>query len=249
MTVDEAIKYLEEIDQKYETEEDKNYYLVHGLSNVLKFIDDDDDEMLREKICERFSGGESKYLGFLDYVMLSSKKDIVSMKQEKHTSVKPKDHKEIHNIIDFYNEYDENLIRYIKGHLFIEYIMYTIIEKSLHKKTGEMSFYEKIKVLYKNNLINKKEKKLLISINKVRNDIAHVLDFKISFEKLFNLVKLSAECGVDYSDERIFDNKKISEEEYGIGGIIDELFPNLFCHLLYKNEKYFNDTEIYDYMA
>lgn len=247
MTVDEAIKYLEEIDKKYETEEDKNYYLVHGLSNVLKFIDDDDDEMLKEKICERFSGGESKYLGFLDYVMLSSQKDIVSKKQEKHTSVKLKDPKEIHSIVDFYYQYDENLIYYIKGHLFLEYIMNTISEKALNKRKN--TFSKKIYLLYNNNLISEKEKDLLVAINKLRNKIAHDLDFKLSFDELFGLVKMSAECGVDYSDDTIFDNRELSKEWYGIDGIINELFPNLFCHLLYRNEKYFNDMEIIDYMS
>lgn len=62
-------------------------------------------------------------------------------------------------------------------------------------------------------------------------------------------MKVSSECGVDFSDHTIYKNKKLCKELYGISGIINELFSNLFCHLLYKNEKNFIDEEIYDYIA
>lgn len=248
MTIDEAIKYLKEIDEKYQTEEDKNYYLVHGLTDVLNCMKDEDFEVLKEKIWENFSNCGKQYLSFLDYLHLVSNEDILSMDDEGNTSKQTVNHKEIHNIIDFYDEYDENLIRYIKGHLFLEYIMNTILEKSINTVIEKLTFNDKIYLLYKNHLINKKEKDLLISINRLRNRIAHVLEFQFSFDELFNIVKASAECGVDYSDYTIYMNRKLSKEWYGIGGIINELFPNLFCHLLYKNEKYFSDTEINKYM-
>lgn len=249
MTINDAIKYLENIDQKYQSKEDKNYYLVHGLSDVLKYIEDDDLEMLKDNLFKKFSVCARQYLSFLDYLVVVSKEDVLSMKQVKDTPDDSENRKEIHNIIDFYNEYDENLIRYIKGHLFLEYIMNIILEKSLNAEIGKHTFNKKIHLLYDNNFINNEEKNLLVSINRLRNKIAHVLDFKFSFDELFDLVKMSVECGVDYSDHTIFDNRKLSKEWYGVGGIINELFPNLFCHLLYKNEKYFNDMEIYDYMS
>ena len=45
-------------------------------------------------------------------------------------------------------EYDENLIRYIKGHLFLEYIMNTILEKSLNVEIGKHIFNKKMHLLY-----------------------------------------------------------------------------------------------------
>lgn len=249
MTIDEAIKYLEEIDQKYQTEEDKNYYLVHGLSDILNSVEDDNFEVLKENIYKKFSGSAKQYLSFLDYVIVASKENISSKKQSQKVYEKTDAHKEIHSILDFYNKYDENLIRYIKGHLFLEYIMNIILETSLNVEIGKQTFNNKIYLLYDNNLINNKEKELLVSINRLRNKIAHILDFEFSFDELFNILKMSAECGVDYSDNTIFRNRKLSEEWYGIDGIINELFPNLFCYLLYKNENYFNNTKIYDYMV
>lgn len=246
MTVNEAIRYLEEIDRKYQTEEDKNYYLVHGLSDVSNDLNDDDFEELKAEIWERFSKQGRQYLSFLDYLIVASKDNQVVKQHVNKTWIK---HKKIYNIIDFYNDYDENLIRYIKGHLFLEYIIETIIEKSLHIVVDKKdSFYVKIKCLKDNKIINEKEYDLLIKIKEIRNDIAHVLDYNISFNKLFNIVKLSAECGVDYSDSTIYKNRKLSKEWYGVKGLIDELFPNLFCHLLYENENYFKDEEIYKYM-
>ena len=249
MTVDEAMKYLQNIDENYQTEEDKNYYLVHGLANILKCMNREDFEVLKSKIMESYSRNAKQYLSFLDYLNLASKEKMLSMRHQKNNSKNLENHKEIHNIIDFYNEYDEQLIRYIKGHMFLEYIMNTILEKSLNTKTEKYTFNKKIYLLYEHNLINDKEKNLLISINKLRNKIAHVLDFEFSFDKLFDIVKASAKCGVDYSDCTIYKNKKLSKEWYGIDGIINELFPNLFCHLLYKNKEYFNDTEIYNYLT
>lgn len=76
-----------------------------------------------------------------------------------------------------------------------------------------------------------------------------MLDFEFSFDEFFEIVKALVKCGVDYSDHIISKNKKSSKEWYDIGGIINELFPNLFCNLLDKNEEYFNDKEIYNYLA
>lgn len=70
------------------------------------------------------------------------------MNQVKDGSEDSENHKEIHNIIDFHNEYDENLIRYIKGHLFLEYIMNTILEKSLNVEIGKHIFNKKMHLLY-----------------------------------------------------------------------------------------------------
>lgn len=144
----------------------------------------------------------------------------------------------ITNIIDFYNSYDENLIRYIKGHLFLEFAMNTIISKALNVNTEKKTFNNKIDLLFHNFLVSEKERDLLKVLNKERNKIAHNLDYTLTFDTLYDLVKLSDEAGVDYSDSTIYQDKKLSKEWYGIEGIMNELFPNTFCHLFYKNEQY-----------
>ena len=95
---------------------------------------------LKFSICAR------QYLSFLDYVIVCSKDDFMLIKDSNDTSIKLK---KIHNIIEFYTEYDENLIRYIKGHLFLEYLINTILKKSLNKECVKYTFCEKIRLLYK----------------------------------------------------------------------------------------------------
>ena len=85
-------------------------------------------------------------------------------------------------------------------------------------------------------------------INGIRNKIAHKLDFKLSFDEVFELVKLSNKCGVVYSDSTIYKNSKLSKEWYGINGAINELFPNHLSHFFEENEEYFEDEIIFDYL-
>lgn len=62
------------------------------------------------------------------------------------------------NIIDFYYNYDDVLISYIKGHLFLEFAMNIIYSKATDKDISEYSFYEKTNLLFDKNLITKNEK-------------------------------------------------------------------------------------------
>ena len=55
MIINDVIKYLGNIDQKYQRKEDKNYYLVHELSDVVKYIKDDDLELLKDNSFTKFS--------------------------------------------------------------------------------------------------------------------------------------------------------------------------------------------------
>lgn len=155
----------------------------------------------------------------------------------------------ITNIVDFYYSYNENLIRYIKGHLFLEFAMNTIVAKALNVNTEKKTFNNKIDLLFRNFLVSEKERDILRALNKERNEIAHNLNYTLTFNTLYYLVKLSDEAGVDYSDSTIYQDEKLSREWYGIEGIINEIFPNTFCHLFYKNEQYFEDNEILKYMS
>lgn len=126
--------------------------------------------------------------------------------------------------------------------------MNTIIEKALMYNRctiKKMTFSAKIKTLFKNSLISEEEKKLLSNINKHRNKIAHDLNYNLTFDILFNLVLLSVKAKVDFSDHAIYEDKKLSEEWYGIGGIINEIFPNIFFHLFFENKKFFQDNEFF----
>ncbi|MBW5456583.1 MAG: hypothetical protein E7C05_17140 [Clostridium botulinum] len=140
---------------------------------------------------------------------------------------------------------------FLRGHLYLEYILNVLIEKAIkskHKNEFD-TFYKKVCVLKDNKIIDDNMGKLLIAINKIRNKLAHQIDFKITFKMMFDLAVLSINAGVEYSDDGIFLNREYSEKSYGIEGIVYELFYNTFCQLLFDNEKYFIDNEILNYMS
>lgn len=246
MTTNEYMELFSKTDAEYDTVEEKNYQLVHKMMEILPAISDEQLEQIKVEITNKYP--YKQYSSFLEYVCLASKTDsaVADISDESAT---PLDSRSYTNIIDFYNDYDENLIRYIKGHLFIEFAINTILEKAAQKTASKCTFSKKIDLLFDGNFINESEKNLLKRINYFRNRIAHRLDYTLTFDTVFELVELSAKAGVDYSEETIFRNKKLSEEWYGITGILNELFPNTFCHLLYRNEQYFEDNEIMKYMC
>ena len=149
------------------------------------------------------------------------------------------------NIIDYFNEFDPNLINFIKGHLFVENCMKKILDKTEKEKGTSDKFSGKVSQMLIYNLIDQDTASLLHRINKIRNNIAHDLFYKLTFTEVFSIVEESAKIGVDYSDENIY-NIEVAEEYYGLEGLIKELFPNLFCHLIYINEDKFEQSEVLD---
>ncbi len=247
MTIVECMQELSLVDNKYSREEDKNYFLVHKMMELLTLIEDENLEALKDEIFKKYT--YNSYSSFLKYICIMSKQDIPSINDLPENPHINKVGIVNTNIIDFYNSYDENLIRYIKGHLFLEFAMNTIIKKALTLSTKNKTFSNKIDLLFENSLLSGNEKDLLKALNKERNEIAHNLNYILTFDILFNLVKLSTEAGVDFSDNTIYENKNLSQEWYGIDGIVNELFPNIFCHLFYENEQYFENNEILKFIC
>jgi hypothetical protein len=79
-------------------------------------------------------------------------------------------------------------------------------------------------------------KDYLLMINEIRNNFAHNLGYKFLFEDVYKLVKKAGEVGVDFSDETIFENKELSEEWYGLEGVIQEIFQNTAIDLSFIME-------------
>ena len=152
------------------------------------------------------------------------------------------------NICNFYQKYDENLILFIKGHLFLENAMNIILDK-INIDTKDKTFYRKIQLLFNNARIDVNTKELLEKLNRVRHSIAHKLFYELTFNEVFDLVVLSSVAGVDYSDDTIFEDKETSEEWYGIAGAVNELFVNTFIFLFDTNEDLFPDGEELKYMS
>lgn len=245
MSVKRCMEELALINAQYSKLDDKNYYLIQKTMQSILLLTDYDIKVLRSKILEEYNYKD--FSSFCDYACVMSKQSAYNKEMFPHNA-----QEEIEcsgNILDFYSSYDENLIRYIKGHLFLEFAMNTIIEKALKLSTKNKTFANKITLLYKNNLISEDEKNLLKAINKVRNEIAHNLNYILTFDCVYNLVVLSSKARVDYSDDTIHENKKLSLEWYGVDGIVSELFPNTFCHLFYNNENFFEGNEILNYIS
>lgn len=233
--MDNLINQLFNIAKTDTTIEEKNYYLVHKYNDIIKKLSKDKIQHFQDAILSTFK--YKHYKLFLEYV------SCVNSPQDFKKKIKIKnDNKEL-SILDFYNKFDENLILFIKGHLFIENAINIILQK-INIETEKKTFFNKINLLFKNKRIDGKIKKLLNAINTVRNKIAHNLYYELTFPTVFELVNLSVKSGIDYSEDTIYENKLLSEEWYNVYGLINELFPNTFSYLLELNENLFDKDEI-----
>ncbi|PTC00279.1 glycyl-tRNA synthetase subunit alpha [Thalassospira xiamenensis] len=75
-------------------------------------------------------------------------------------------------------------------------------------------------------LISQSTAEFLFEVNKIRNNLAHRLGYEINFSKVFELAKLAALGGIDFSDDTIHQDRELSEEWYDVEGIIQEVFQN-----------------------
>jgi hypothetical protein len=153
------------------------------------------------------------------------------------------------NIINFIDEQaSEQLHLVLRGHLYIEYLLNEIINRSVQNpkelESRRMSFFKKVRLLHALGKIDKPITDLLLSLNSVRNSFAHELYFQVSFDEAFKLVKVAAQAGVDFSDDSIHGDYDFSKECYGVWGILHEVISNTFAHLVWLNEDIFSSDEI-----
>jgi len=158
------------------------------------------------------------------------------------------------NIIEFYTtESNPYLSQFIRGHLYIEFALNKIIEKSFQfpneLETIANTFFRKVKILVSIGRLSKEMETLILAINTIRNILAHGLDYEITFEKAFELVNLAAKAGIDFSDDGIWRNNNYCMDVYGIDGIILELMGNTFYNLFINNEDLFPNEQYLDYMT
>lgn len=153
------------------------------------------------------------------------------------------------NIVSFISEpVDENFQLFIRGHLYLEAILNEIIDRSfaVPDAADELAsmFYRKVKLVRSIGKITLEVESLLLTINEVRNKLAHKLDFTLTFDMAFTLVTKANEAGIDYSDDRIHQDRTASEQDYGIYGVINEVICNTFSHLVWENEDIFTKDDV-----
>ena len=183
MTINEYMELLSKVDKEYDTVEEKNYHLVHKMMEILPTISNKQLEQIKVEIANKYP--YKQYFSFLEFVCSTSKRDF-SAADISNVSDIPLESRSYSSIIDFYGDYDKNLIRYIKGHLFIEFAINTILEKATGRTESKYTFSQKIDLLFDGNFINESEKKLLKRINYFRNRIAHRLDYTLGFDTVFS---------------------------------------------------------------
>jgi hypothetical protein len=132
---------------------------------------------------------------------------------------------------------NEVLGAFMSGHLVIESILVQMLETQ--PKEGdrgryfEWSFRRKVDASESRGIIGKDTADFLRGLNDIRNRLAHKLDTPITFGEAFELAKLAAQGGIDFSDETIYSDPEKSEKWYGIEGIIQEVFQSAAQDLLY----------------
>ena len=157
------------------------------------------------------------------------------------------------NISEYLGEYTNREMVFIRGHLYIENIMVELIKKVYHDSSAALEigkmYYKKVKLLKAIGVISSKLEALLIGINQVWNKMAHKLHYRITFEECFELFVLAHEAGVDFSDDRIYQDKDYSREVYfsDTGGI-SELMVNTFSELAYFKDL-FSEDEILELLS
>ncbi|MCX2757260.1 glycyl-tRNA synthetase subunit alpha [Vibrio sp. Sgm 22] len=70
-------------------------------------------------------------------------------------------------------------------------------------------------------------------MNNITNRLAHKLGTPITFDEAFKLAGLAAVGVIDFSNSTIYLDKSRSFHEYGIEGVIQEVFQNAAQDILY----------------
>jgi hypothetical protein len=156
------------------------------------------------------------------------------------------DYRNIINLIGKQN--DENFHFFIRGHLHIEALLSEIIDRVYEEPQaladlGSM-FYRKVKLVRARGKISKPMEELLLEINRLRNKLAHRLEYNLNFDDSFELVQKAHAAGIDFSDDTIYQDRVLSEKWYGVYGIINEVVYNTFSYLIQENNDIFTRKDI-----
>jgi hypothetical protein len=124
----------------------------------------------------------------------------------------------------------------LKCHTVVEWLLIKLIETQLKMPdkfdVHRLSFPQKVDMCIAFGLVEKRQKKIFLRLNEMRNKFAHTLDYEITFDEAFEYVSQANNAGIDFSDETIFKDKEQSKEMYGTIGILIEVISNLSLGLI-----------------
>ncbi len=135
---------------------------------------------------------------------------------------------------------NETMAAFINGHLIIEALLVQFIEhkKGNDERLSKLNFPTKVKKCVELKYFDVKTEAFLLMINDIRNNYAHNLGYTLTFDELFLLAENAGQVGIDFSDETIYQDKKLSKEWYGEYGIVQEIFQNTAMDLSFKMESH-----------
>ena len=138
----------------------------------------------------------------------------------------------------------------MSGHLVIESILVQMLETQPKEddegRYFDWSFRRKVDASESRGIIDKDTADFIRGLNNIRNRLAHKLDTPISFDEVFDLAKLAAQGGIEFSDSTIYLDRDKSEKWYGVKGIIQEVFQNAAQDLLYYLD---DDSYIFEFVS
>jgi len=118
------------------------------------------------------------------------------------------------------------------GHLVLEALLVELIQlKDHHDKCWKLPFSEKLQRCSKMGTLLPARVPFYQRLNDIRNDFAHVLGHRLEFDDVFALVGDMAIAGYDFSDQTVYSDRKLSEEWYGVQGVLVEVLNNLYFEL------------------
>ncbi|MCK4798639.1 MAG: hypothetical protein KAT05_14775 [Spirochaetes bacterium] len=151
------------------------------------------------------------------------------------------------------NKPDKTFLLIIRGHLYIEYLLNEILQRTLKDPRAinidKLGFYKKVTLLRAIGTISKEMKVYLQSFNEIRNKYAHDLKFQPDYQVAYKLAKEAQKAGIYFKDDRIFGIGQDAKEYYSIGAIFSDVIINTFQELLSNNHNIFSQSEIKELMV
>ena len=122
----------------------------------------------------------------------------------------------------------------IRGHLAIEALLIEIIRlRQPGDDVYKTRFPEKTAACVEHGFIGDSEKEALDSINDLRNDCAHILGHSLGYPQIFRILGIMGNSAIDFSDDRVWSDQKVLEQDYGIEGGVWEILHNAYHYLAY----------------
>lgn len=159
------------------------------------------------------------------------------------------------HILNFYNDDDKNdLMYYVKGHLYIEYALNDIINKAFTNPKAlsriiTNSFANKISLLKAVGRISPQMDTFLTRFNKIRNSISHHIDYVLSYEEIIELGRCARKANVEFTDVNMYNALDGNRAHYEIHDVIEELIGGTFYSLFHLNEDLYPNKEFMKYIG